>query len=139
MNEENVARFLTLPFAMIGSDGAPRRGKPHPRVYGTFPRVIRRFVRELRTLTLEEAIRKMTFASATRLGLHDRGSIRVGLTGDAVLFDPATFCDTATFEEPCQHPIGLKAVAIGGRVVLENGRMTGERLGRFRRPVSSET
>jgi dihydroorotase/N-acyl-D-amino-acid deacylase len=134
MNEENVARFLTLPFAMIGSDGAPRRGKPHPRVYGTFPRVIRRFVRELGALSLEEAVRKMTSASAARLGLADRGRIQVGLQGDAVLFDPAAFSDTATFEDPCQHPVGLKAVMVAGRLVLDEGRMTGERPGRFRRP-----
>jgi dihydroorotase/N-acyl-D-amino-acid deacylase len=134
MHEGNVARFLTLPFASIGSDGAPRGGKPHPRVYGTFPRVIRRFVRELKTLTLEEAVRKMTSASAQRLRLADRGRIAVGCRGDAVLFDPATFGDTATFEEPCQYPVGLAAVAVAGRLVLDGERMTGERPGRFRRP-----
>ncbi len=134
MNEENVARFLTLPFAMIGSDGAPRRGRPHPRVYGTFPRVIRRFVRELRSLTLEQAVRKMTSASAARLGLSDRGRIQVGHQADAVLFDPATFSDTATFEDPCQFPVGLEAVTVGGRLVVHGNRMTGERPGRFCRP-----
>jgi N-acyl-D-amino-acid deacylase len=138
MNEENVARFLTLPFAMIGSDGAPRPGRPHPRVYGTFPRVIRRFVRELKVLTLEEAIRKMTSASAARLGLADRGRIQVGRVGDAVLFDPERFSDTATFEEPCQHPVGLMAVAVAGRLVVDGERMTGERPGRFRRPGARE-
>lgn len=134
MNEENVARFLTLPFAMIGSDGAPRGGRPHPRVYGTFPRVIRRFVRERRSLTLEEAVRKMTSASAARLGLSDRGRIQVGRQGDAVLFDPATFGDTATFEDPCRYPVGLAAVTVGGRLVVHGDRMTGERPGRFCRP-----
>jgi N-acyl-D-amino-acid deacylase len=133
MNEENVARFLTLPFAMIGSDGAPRSGKPHPRVYGTFPRVIRRFVRELKSLTLEEAVRKMTSASAARLGLSDRGRVQVGQQGDAALFDPATFGDTATFEDPCQHPVGLSAVTVAGRLVVHGDQMTGERPGRFRR------
>jgi dihydroorotase/N-acyl-D-amino-acid deacylase len=135
MNEANVARFLTLPSAMIGSDGAPRRGRPHPRVYGTFPRVIRRFVRELKALTLEEAVRKMTSASAARLGLSDRGRIQVGLQGDAILFDPQTFSDTATFEDPCRHPVGLEAVVVDGRLVLDVGQMTGERPGRFRRPA----
>jgi N-acyl-D-amino-acid deacylase len=134
MNEENVARFLTLPFAMIGSDGAPRRGRPHPRVYGTFPRVIRRFVRELRSLTLEEAVRKMTAASASRLGFADRGRIQVGHQGDAVLFDPATFSDTATFDNPCQYPVGLAAVTVAGKLVIQGDRMTGERCGRFCRP-----
>jgi N-acyl-D-aspartate/D-glutamate deacylase len=134
MNEENVARFLTLPFAMIGSDGAPNRGWPHPRVYGTFPRVVRRFVRELKVLTLEEAVRKMTSASADRLGLSNRGRIQAGQPGDAVLFDPDTFSDTATFEDPRRHPVGLNAVVVDGRLVLEDGRMTGERPGRFRQP-----
>ncbi len=134
MHEENVARFLTLPFARIGSDGAPRRGKPHPRVYGTFPRVIRRFVRELKALTLEEAVRKMTSASADRLGLRDRGRLQVGCQGDCVLFDPQTFGDTATFEEPCQYPVGLRAVTVAGRLVVDEGRVTGARPGRFRRP-----
>lgn len=134
MNEENVARFLALPFAMIGSDGAPRGGKPHPRVYGTFPRILRRFVRELKSLTLEEAVRKMTSASASRLGLSDRGRIQVGRQADAVLFDPATIGDTASFEDPCRYPVGVKAVAVAGRLVLDDGLMTGERPGRFCRP-----
>jgi len=76
----------------------------------------------------------MTSASAARLGLADRGRIQVGLQGDAVLFDPATFSDTATFEDPCQYPVGLKAVMVAGRMVLDEGRMIGERPGRFRRP-----
>jgi N-acyl-D-aspartate/D-glutamate deacylase len=122
---------LTLPFAMIGSDGAPRGGRPHPRVYGTFPRVIRRFVRELRSLSLEDAVRKMTAASADRLGLADRGRIQVGHQADAVLFDPDTFSDTATFEDPCRYPVGLAAVTVGGRLVVHGDRMTGERPGRF--------
>lgn len=134
MNEDNVARFLTLPFAMIGSDGAPNRGWPHPRVYGTFPRIVRRFVRELKVLTLEEAVRKMTSASAARLGLSNRGRIQVGRPGDAVLFDPDTFSDTATFEDPRRHPVGLNAVVVDGRLVLDDGRITGERPGRFRPP-----
>jgi N-acyl-D-amino-acid deacylase len=134
MHEDNVARFLALPFAMIGSDGAPNRGWPHPRVYGTFPRVIRRFVRERRLFPLEEAIRKMTSASAARLGLGDRGHILAGRLADAVLFDPETISDTATFEDPRRHPVGVKAVVVDGRLVLEEGRMTGERPGRFRRP-----
>jgi N-acyl-D-aspartate/D-glutamate deacylase len=119
---------------MIGSDGAPNRGWPHPRVYGTFPRVVRRFVRELKVLTLEEAVRKMTSASADRLGLSNRGRIQAGQPGDAVLFDPDTFSDTATFEDPRHHPVGLNAVVVDGRLVLEDGRMTGERPGRFRQP-----
>jgi N-acyl-D-aspartate/D-glutamate deacylase len=134
MNEENVARFLALPFAVVGSDGAPRGGKPHPRVYGTFPRIIRRFVRELKSLTLEEAVRKMTSAGAARLGLADRGCIQVGRQADAVLFDPATIGDVATFEDPCRYPVGFQTVMVSGHLVLDEGRMTGERPGRFCRP-----
>ncbi len=134
MNEENVARFMSLPFAMVGSDGAPNRGWPHPRVYGTFPRVIRRFVRELKAFSLEEAVRKMTSTSAARLGLKNRGRAAIGCAADLVLFDPELFSDTATFEDPCRHPVGLKAVVVDGRLVLDEERMTGERPGRFRRP-----
>jgi N-acyl-D-aspartate/D-glutamate deacylase len=78
----------------------------------------------------------MTAASAARLGLADRGRIQVGFQGDAVLFDPATFSDTATFEAPCQYPVGLAAVTVAGKLVVHGDRMTGERPGRFCRPAS---
>jgi N-acyl-D-amino-acid deacylase len=131
MNEENVARFIELPFAMIGSDGSPNAGKPHPRVYGTFPRVIRRFVRELKTLSLAEAVHKMTGMTARRLGLSAFGRIAVGARADAVLFDPERFADTATFDDPCQYPVGLNAVWVNGRLVLDADAATGERPGVF--------
>lgn len=115
MNEEIVAEFIRLPFAMIGSDGALSQGKPHPRAFGTFPRVIRRFVRELKTLQLEEAIAKMTSITAQRLGLHDCGLLATGLRADLVLFDPETFGDTATFDDPYQPPVGLDRLLIEGR------------------------
>jgi N-acyl-D-aspartate/D-glutamate deacylase len=79
----------------------------------------------------------MTSASAARLGLNDRGRIQVGLQGDAVLFDSETFSDTATFEDPCRHPVGLEAVLVAGQLVLDAGQMTGERPGRFRRPAGN--
>jgi dihydroorotase/N-acyl-D-amino-acid deacylase len=131
MNEEIVARFIRLPFAMIGSDGAPGEGKPHPRVYGTFPRIVRRFVRELGALSLPEAVHKMTGMTADRLGLSDFGRIAPGARADAVLFDPERFADTASFEDPCRFPVGVQAVMVGGRLVLEAGRATGERPGIF--------
>jgi N-acyl-D-amino-acid deacylase len=131
MSEENVGRFIALPWAMIGSDGSPNEGKPHPRVYGTFPRVIRRFVRELNVLTLPEAVHKMTGMTASRLGLSAFGRIAVGARADAVLFDPETFADTATFEEPRQYPVGLQTVIVGGRVLVEGDAATGERPGIF--------
>jgi dihydroorotase/N-acyl-D-amino-acid deacylase len=133
MSEEVVARFMALPFAMIGSDGMPRGGMPHPRLYGTFPRVIRRFVRELKVLTLEEAVAKMTGLPARRLGLTNAGVIRKGCRADLTLFDPDRFADTATFDAPRQSPDGLTAVVIGGEIVFENGAMTGLRPGGFLR------
>ncbi len=131
MNEEIVARFIRLPFAMIGSDGAPNAGKPHPRVYGTFPRIVRRFVRELRALSLPEAVHKMTGLTANRLGLPAFGRIAAGARADAVLFDPKRFADTASFEDPCRYPVGVQAVLVAGRLVLEADRATGERPGIF--------
>lgn len=131
MNEETVARFIALPFAMIGSDGTPRSGLPHPRLYGAFPRVIRRFVRELKVLSLEEAVSKMTGMAARRLGLTDAGCIRKGFRADLTLFDPERFADTATFDAPRRHPEGLTAVVIGGEVILENGELTEARPGGF--------
>lgn len=131
MNEDNVARFISLPFAMIGSDGSPNEGKPHPRVYGTFPRVVRRFVRELKALSLPEAVHKMTGMSAARLGMSACGRIAAGARADAVLFDPECFADTATFDDPRRHPVGVKAVFVGGRLVLDGDAATGERPGVF--------
>lgn len=133
MSEEVVARFIALPFAMIGSDGTPRGGMPHPRLYGTFPRVIRRFVRELKVLTLEEAVAKMTGMPARRLGLKEAGFIRKGYRADLTLFDPDRFADTATFDAPRQSPEGLTAVVIGGEIVLKEGALTGTRPGGFLR------
>jgi N-acyl-D-aspartate/D-glutamate deacylase len=131
MSEDTVARFIALPFAMIGSDGTPRDGKPHPRLYGTFPRVIRRFVRELKVLTMEEAVSKMTGMPARRLGLTDAGLIRRGYRADLTMFDPERFADTATFDDPRQYPVGLTAVVIGGEMVLENGQLNEVRPGGF--------
>lgn len=131
MKEDLVARFVGLPFAMIGSDGSPNEGKPHPRVFGTFPRVVRRFVRELRTLKLSEAIHKMTGLTARRLRLNSFGRIAVGARADAVLFEPERFADTATFDDPCRYPTGVVAVLVAGRVVLDGDKASGERPGIF--------
>jgi len=131
MNEDVVARFIALPFAMIGSDGSPNEGKPHPRVYGTFPRVVRRFVRELKALSLPEAVHKMTGMTAARLGLAAFGRIAAGARADAVLFDPERFADTATFDDPRRYPAGVRAVIVAGRVVLDGDTATGERPGVF--------
>lgn len=133
MHEDNVARFLALPYAMVGSDGSPTAGKPHPRLYGTFPRVVRRFVRELAVLSLEEAVHKMTGLTAARLRLADSGTIEIGRRASAVLFDPQRFADTATFEDPRQYPLGLHQVIVNGEVVFDEGGHTGSTPGKFLR------
>ena len=119
MNEENTAAFMKLPFAMIGSDGVVNGGKPHPRAYGSFPKVIRRFVRELKILSLEEAIHKMSGKTADRLGIGDAGVIAKGKRADMVLFDYDTFGDTATFENPRSFATGLHAVFFNGKQVVD--------------------
>ena len=131
MNEEIVARFLALDFAMVGSDGDPEDDMPHPRSYGAFPRVIRRFVRELKVLTLEQAVAKMTGMTAQRLGLENYGLIRKNFQADLVLFDPDRFSDTATFQAPKSFPVGLSAVIVDGKPVILNNRLTGARPGGF--------
>ena len=130
MNEEVQTRFLKLPYVMIGSDGIPSPGKPHPRVYGTFPRVFRRYVRELGVLSLEAAVMKMTSMPAARLGLKHRGAVFPGFAADAVLFDPETIADKATFADPCQFPEGIHLVVVGGKIVLDGPSQTPERPGR---------
>jgi N-acyl-D-aspartate/D-glutamate deacylase len=133
MNEENMVRFITLPFAMIGSDGSPSRGRPHPRLYGTFPRVFRRIVRELGALSIEAAVHKMSGLTARRLGLQEAGIIRRGLKADAVIFDPLTFGDTATYDHPQSFPRGLQATIVNGEVVIDGEKHTGVKSGRFYR------
>lgn len=133
MNEKNMVRFLSLPFAMVGSDGSPSRGRPHPRLYGTFPRVIRRVVRELGALSLETAVHKMSGLTARRLGLKDTGILRKGFRADAVLFDPLTFGDTATYDQPRSFPRGLLATIVNGEVVIDGKTHTGAKAGKFYR------
>ena len=133
MNEDNMVHFLTLPFAMVGSDGSPNRGRPHPRLYGTFPRVIRRLVRELGALSMEAAVHKMSGMTARRLGLEDTGILRKGSKADAVLFDPLTFGDAATYDHPQRFPEGLLATIVNGEVVIDGGKHTGAKPGRFYR------
>ncbi len=122
---------------MIASDGnipGPigdiASGVPHPRSYGTFPRVLGHYVRERKVLKLEEAVRKMTSFPARRLGLNDRGSIREGMKADIVVFDPARVRDTATLDNPKQYPEGIQIVIVNGEIVFENGAMTAARPGR---------
>jgi dihydroorotase/N-acyl-D-amino-acid deacylase len=131
MNEENMVAFLSLPFAMVGSDGSPNQGRPHPRLYGTFPRVIRRVVRELGALSMETAVHKMSGLTAGRLALKETGILRKGFKADAVLFDPLTFGDTATYDHPRRFPRGLLATIVNGEVVIDGENHTDARPGRF--------
>lgn len=134
IDEQDLQRVLRHPATMIASDGGvPVFGQasPHPRSYGTFSRVLGRYVRELKVLTLEDAVRKMTSFPAQRLGLQDRGILREGMKADIALFDPATVRDRATFEQPHQYSEGVSLVLVNGEVVFENGAVTAARPGRI--------
>jgi N-acyl-D-amino-acid deacylase len=134
ISEEDLQRILKYPFTMIGSDGEIPQfgaGAPHPRSYGTFVRVLGRYVRELHTITLEDAVHKMSGLPAQRLKLYDRGLIRPGMKADLAIFDPAIVADTATFEKPHQYAVGVKYVAVNGKIVIDDGKLTSERPGRI--------
>jgi dihydroorotase/N-acyl-D-amino-acid deacylase len=133
MHERDLVRILKHPATMIASDGEIPifgRASPHPRSYGTFARVLGRYVRDQKVLSLEEAIRKMSAFPAARLGFADRGVLKAGLKADIVVFDPATVKDTATFTKPHAYAEGFSRVIVNGQVVFENGEMTAARPGR---------
>lgn len=124
MDERDVDQVMQASFAMIGSDGLPlRSGHPHPRLYGTFPRFIRRYVRELKLLTLEEAIRKVTAFPAARFGLMRRGVLAADMAADLVIFDPARIGDLATYSDPQVYPEGITAVIVSGQPVILHGQL----------------
>ena len=139
MDEGDVERIMKHPMTMIASDGSlnrPGEGVPHPRGYGTFPRVLGVYVRERGVLTLPDAVRKMTSLPAWRLGLADRGKITEGLVADITIFDPATVKDMATFTAPHQYPKGIPYVIVNGVPVVDAGVFTTNRPGRvLRRPA----
>jgi dihydroorotase/N-acyl-D-amino-acid deacylase len=142
MDEGDVQRIMKHPWTAIASDGSlsrPGPSVPHPRNYGTFPRVLGRYVRELHVLTLPDAVRKMTSLPAWRLGLTDRGKIAPGLMADLVVFDPATVADQATNERPHQYPVGIDYVIVNGQVEVEGGKMTEARAGRVIRHIPKTT
>ena len=133
MSEENTRRTLAHPLGAICSDASARRstgplseGSPHPRAYGSYPRVLGKYVREERAMSLEEAVRKMTSLPAEILHLADRGTIAVGKAADLAVFDPATVADTATFEAPHSYPVGIPHVIVGGRLAVRSGAITGD-------------
>ncbi len=138
MSEDNLRTFLSLPWMMIGSDstargisGATRQGKPHPRGFGSFARVLGKYAREEKLLTLPQAVRKLTGMAADRLRLKDRGYIKEGLYADMVIFNPSTVADAATFDDPYQFPHGIEHVLVNGRFAVRGGEQTKARAGKI--------
>jgi N-acyl-D-amino-acid deacylase len=130
LNNEDLRAACTHDLHMVGSDGLPRPGtKPHPRAFGTFPRVAGRLRRDEHWFSLEDAVRRMTSVAAKRFGLKDRGVVSPGMVADLVLFDE-TVEDRATFDDPTQLPVGIEQVLVAGEAVVENGQPTGARPGR---------
>jgi dihydroorotase/N-acyl-D-amino-acid deacylase len=137
MSEENLRLLIKQPWMKFGTDAggldpeiAATRGLAHPRAYGTYPRILGRFVRQQKATTLEDAIRKMSSAVADRLGLRDRGLLREGMQADVVIFDPETIIDRATYTEPHQLSTGIEHVWVNGEAVLRDGGHTGAMPGR---------
>jgi N-acyl-D-amino-acid deacylase len=134
-NEENVQMILKHPAHMVGSDGILVGDHPHPRGWGSHTRFLAHYTRELRLLTWEEAIRKMTSAAARRIGCWERGILRPGMAADVVIFDAERIRDTATYENPRQHPQGIYHVLVNGELVVENEQVTGKTPGRALREI----
>ena len=135
--EEDMNLAMVQPWCSIGSDGSAyategllRRGNPHPRNFGTFPRVLGIYVRQQKLLRLEDAVRKMTSLNAAKIGLQGRGLLAVGYFADITVFDPQEVVDLATYTEPFQYSAGIRYVIVNGAVVLEDGKHTGARPGR---------
>jgi N-acyl-D-amino-acid deacylase len=129
-DEAVVRRFLALPWVNACTDGL-LGGRPHPRAYGTFPRILGRYVRDERVLPLEEAVRKLTSQAADAFGFVGHGRVREGARANLVVFDPAKVADRATFEEPMQYPVGIRDVLVGGVTVVRKGEATDARPGRL--------
>jgi len=137
MSEANVAKETALPWMSFGSDAAGMapegvflRSSTHPRAYGNFVRVLGKYARDEKTLTLPEAVRKLSAQPAHNLGLHDRGLLKTGYFADVVVFDPKTVSDHATFEKPQQLATGVEQVVVNGQLVLKDGEATGAHGGR---------
>jgi len=140
MSEDDVRYVMAKEWIAIGSDsranapyGPLSSGKPHPRSYGTFPRVLGRYARDEKVITLEDAVRKMTSLPAARLRLRDRGVLREGARADVVVFDPQRVADRATYDDPHRYPDGMPYVIVNGEVALDGGETTAARAGRFLR------
>jgi N-acyl-D-amino-acid deacylase len=137
MSEDNVRKQVRLPWVSFGSDAASMapedpftRSSSHPRAYGNFARLLAKYVREEKLVSLEEAVRRMAALPAANLGLDRRGRLEAGMFADVVVFDPATIADRATFEKPHQYPVGMRHVFVNGVQVLKDGEHTGATPGR---------
>jgi N-acyl-D-aspartate/D-glutamate deacylase len=137
MEESDVRATVSNPLLTYGSDspaqaedGPLSKSKAHPRAFGTFTRVLAKYVRDEHTMSLEEAVRKMTSQAASRVGIVDRGILRPGMMADITVFDPATVQDVATFNDPLRYSVGVKYVFVNGRPVVLDGKITEERPGR---------
>ena len=135
--EEDMNLAMVQSWCSIGSDGSAyaiegplRRGNPHPRNFGTFPRVLGSYVRRRGLLRLEDAVRKMTSLNAAKIGLMDRGLLRAQFFADLVVFDPERVADRATYTDPFQYNIGIEYVIVNGKIVLDQNQHTGARPGR---------
>jgi N-acyl-D-amino-acid deacylase len=129
-DEAVVERFLRLPYVGVCTDGL-LGGRPHPRAYGTYPRILGRYVRERRSLSLEQAVRKMTAVPAEAFGFADHGLVREGKRANLVVFDPERVADRASFEDPLQYPVGVRDVLVGGECVVREEELTGRRPGKI--------
>src|SRR6476469_749556 len=137
MSEENIRKGLAKSWVSVGSDegsyapeGVFLKSNPHPRAYGTFARVLGKYVRDEKVITLPDAIRKLSSLPATNLGLDRRGFLKPGMFADVVVFDPATIADKATYEKPQQYAVGVRQVFVNGVQVLKDGEPTGSAAGR---------
>jgi len=133
MDEADIQRIMCSPGAMIGSDGLPEDQHPHPRLWGTFPRVLGRYVRDLNIMSLEDGVHRMTGLSARQFGIENRGLIEVGRYADLTIFDSKTIIDTATYESPTIAATGIECVIVNGQVAWEHGSNTMNRAGRVLR------
>ena len=143
MSEEDIEYAMKQPWISVGIDAGARdtvvSSHPHPRAYGSFPRILCHYVRARNVMTLPDAIRRFTSLPAARVGLSDRGVIKAGMYADITIFDAATVCDRATFEKPAQTPVGIAHVIVNGIPVLRNGVVTGARPGRGLRRNGAST
>ena len=137
MAEENLKKELRQPWVSLGSDGASMapegvflKSSTHPRAYGNFARLLGKYVREEKVISLTEAVRRLTGLPATNLGLDSRGFLKTGMFADVVVFDPKTIADRATFENPHQYSVGVKHVFVNGVQVVKDGEHTGAKPGR---------